>query len=223
MKSDSETPDEPAHENCYWPSESSDHDVSDIEEISTRLPEELARLHALAPRLIPSKLLDTTIQGLILIDKIIRRSLRNGQGPTRRAENKCLTDICSKCHQWLCGDCLPRCTCEEVVEACEEVCETVAEAEETEVTGGIEEIGEAMETEGTEVEEMEGTEETQEACQVHCGMYPLLFPSQSLCAHKYSRQAVEVLPEMRVMGSGLWIHFRLRRRGRLGMELASLT
>lgn len=177
VTSDSETPDEPAHENCYWPSESSDHDVSDIEEISTRLPEELARLHALAPRLIPSKLLDTTIQGLILIDKIIRRSLRNGQGPTRRAENKCLTDICSKCHQWLCGDCLPRCTCEEVVEACEEVCETVAETEVTEVTGGIEEIGEAKETEGTEVEEMEGTGETQEACQVHCGMYPLLFLS----------------------------------------------
>lgn len=174
VTSDSETLDDPAHENSYWPSEPSDHDVSDIEEISTRLPEELARLHALAPRLIPSKLLDTTIQGPTQTDKIIRKSLRNSQGPGRRAENKCLTEICSECRQWLCGDCLPGCTCEEIGEPCEEGCERVAETEETEVTevtSGIEETG------GTEVEEMEGTQETQGACQVHCGTHPLLFPS----------------------------------------------
>lgn len=162
--------------------------MSDIEEISDRLPKDLARLHTLAPQLIPPELLDKTIQGLISIDNMIKKGLRDGQSPVRGAENKCLTEICNKCHQWLCGDCLPRCTCEEIEEACEEACESVVEDEETKVTGGIEEIGEAKETGGTEVEETEETketggteaeetEETQEACQVHCGMHPLLFLS----------------------------------------------
>lgn len=151
MESDSEAADEPRAGECSWSSDSSVHDSSDVEEITIRLPEELARLHAL----IPSELLDTTIQGLLMIDEIIKKSLRNGGG-LARGRSRCLTEICSKCHQWLCAECLPNCTCEEV---CEEPCENVGEnsaALHTEETGR------------TEVD-----------CQVHCGMYSLLFPSST--------------------------------------------
>lgn len=153
MESDSEALGEPRTGECFWPSDSSGHDISDIEEITTRLPEELARLNALAPQLIPPGLLDTTIQGLVMIDKIIKKTLRNG----RVGESRCLTEICSKCHQWLCAECLPNCTCREIKEVCEKPCETAGENRatlHTEETGG---------TEGD--------------CQVHRGMYPPLFPS----------------------------------------------
>lgn len=158
MESDSEAPDEPSTGECFWPSDSSGHDISEIEEITTRLPKELARLHALAPRLIPSKLLDTTIQGLVMIDEIIKKSLRNGRG-LARGGSRCLTEICSKCHQWLCAECLPNCTCEEIKEVCEDPCETVGENRA------------ALHT--------EDTGETEVDCQVHCGMYSLLFPSST--------------------------------------------
>lgn len=66
-------------------------------------------------------------------------------------ESRCLIDICARCHQWLCADCLPICICEEIEENYEESYERIEEAR--------------------EAEHIEGTEGTEEVCQVHCGMY----------------------------------------------------